>query len=196
MTTAVAECSQAPTWIKPTKEEKEERQLLVWLMRADFVLDGRCQPVPVRFTLDNMKAEALPLDENDPESPMIPVTRLNGLAWVYLGKIVRQYAWVGWNNTTTPEQAAINAARGEIRRDLVRRGVSEEEARRRLETRDDVLETWGQEEHPVAQAFSLAMVFWHHATTELQAFIAAHKGTPLLVGITATLREEYEHKPW
>ncbi|MGB4762600.1 MAG: hypothetical protein WBP12_04585 [Candidatus Saccharimonas sp.] len=196
MNAVAVDCPQGSTWIRPTKEEKDERQLLVWLMRATFVLDGRKQPVPVRFTLDNMGAPDLPLDEDDPESPMIPVTRLNGRAWVYLGKIVRQYDWVGWNNTTTAEQAAINAARGRIRADLVQRGASEDDARRQLETRDDVLETLGQDEHPIAQAFSLAMVFWHHATEYLLEFIRENKSEPWFVGLAAALRQEYEHKHW
>lgn len=194
--TTTDERSQAPTWIKPTREERNERQLLVWLMRADFVLDGRRQPEPVRLTLDNLKAPDLALDENDPESPMIPVTRLHGAARTYLGMIAKEYRWVGSNATTTAEKAAVNVARRKIVEIQMRCGATEEEAWRQVETRDDVLETWGREKDPVAQAFSLAMVFWHHATTELHAFIAAHEGTFLLAGIAASLREEYARKPW
>ncbi|MGB4767921.1 MAG: hypothetical protein WBP22_01560 [Candidatus Saccharimonas sp.] len=194
--TTTDERPQAPIWDKPTAKDKADRQLLVWLMRADFVLDGRSQIDPVRLALDNMTAPALPLDENDPDSPMIPVTRLHGAALVYLGMIVKEYMWVGSNETTTPEQAAINIARRKIVETEMRSGATEAEAWLRVETRKEVLEPLGREKHLVAQAFSLAQVFWHEATAELNAFMQKHEDTPLLAGIAASLREEYLNKPW
>ncbi len=195
-TDAVTVKPQAPVWDMPTAEDKKNRQLLVRLMREYFVLDGRSQIDPVRLTLDNMTAPALPLNEDDPESPMIPVTRLHGAALVYLGMIVKEYMWVGENTTTTPEQAAINVTRRKIVEIEMRPGATEAEAWLRVETRKEVLEPLGREKHLVAQAFSLAQVFWHEATAELKAFMRELAGTPELDIIRESLRVKYARKPW
>lgn len=127
--------NRRPLYTRPTLEEVAARETYVERITEGFILDGTHLTPPVRFALTEGE----------------DVTVLHGNARAMIERILEVYKTAGRNDTTTPQQLAINVVRSQYKA----AGIDVNNRSRKGNVKPEPTDE--------ARAFTLAMTFVHEA---------------------------------